>query len=368
MTILFILEYYHPHTGGVETFFKNLVESLDRQGHNVIIVTNKYKASLPAKESLGNIEIRRYNFYNRYFFTFGAWLAAWSAAREADLIHTTSYNAALPAWIVAKLRRKKSLITFHEVWGDLWEQLPWMSPFSKKLHKTIESIITKLHFDKYVSVSNYTKYALINAGVDPSRVLRIYNGIQYPLQSKHIEEFRKDDEFEFLFFGRVSYSKGVDLLIEAARMLKEQKIDFRLTMIVPSEKTPLLVNALELIESYMLADVLTLRHDLSYDDLQLAIAEADAVVVPSYSEGFCFAAVETMAIGTPIISSGRGALKEVISGKHIELDTFDARALSVAMVEAVEGKWNETPKIEFPLSDTIEQYLALYEEMVSKIK
>lgn len=364
MTILFILEYYHPHTGGVETFFKNLVESLDRQGHTVIIVTNKYDANLPSQEKHGNIEIRRYNFYNRYLFTFGAWLAAWSAAREADLIHTTSYNAALPAWIVAKLRGKKSLITFHEVWGDLWQELPWISSVSKKLHKGIETLITKLHFDKYVGVSDFTKNALIEAGVSPSRVVRIYNGIQYPLKAKHDKSVKEGDVFEFLFFGRVSYSKGVDLLIEAARLLQAKNLDFRLTMIVPSEKTPLLVKVLELIKSNQLQDLITLRHDLPFDDLQQAIADADTVVIPSYSEGFCFAAVETMAIGTPLISSGRGALKEVISGKHIELDSFDAASLSEAMKDAVLGKWDEKPLREFPLSDTIEQYLELYKEML----
>ena len=270
----------------------------------------------------------------------------------------------MPAWIVAKLRRKKSLITFHEVWGGLWGELPWMSPIAKKLHRGIESLITKLHFDKYVGVSDYTKNALIDAGVTSTRVVRIYNGIQYPLQAKHSKVFSKGDVFEFLFFGRVSYSKGVDLLIEAARLLKEQNIDFRLTMIVPSEQTILLVNVLQLIRSNNLQKVITLRHDLPHNDLQQAIAEADAVVIPSYSEGFCFAAVETMAIGTPIITSGQGALSEVISGKHIELKTFDARALSQAMMEGINGKWTNTPTRAFHLLDTIEAYLALYRDML----
>ncbi|MFT4565153.1 MAG: glycosyltransferase involved in cell wall biosynthesis, partial [Saprospiraceae bacterium] len=185
MTILFILEYYYPHTGGVETFFKKLVDSLDQEGHKIIIVTNQYEATLPALEYIGNVEIRRYRFYNRYLFTLGAWLVAWEAAKSADLIHTTSYNAALPSWIVAKLARKKSIITFHEVWGDLWDELPWMSTFSKRLHKGIEELITKLHFDRFVGVSDFTKNALIKAGVSSEKVRRIYNGIEYPVQAKY---------------------------------------------------------------------------------------------------------------------------------------------------------------------------------------
>ncbi len=363
MTILFILEYYHPHTGGVETFFKNLVESLDKQGHKVIIVTNRYDRRLPAREHQGNVEIRRYRFYNRYMFTFGAWLVAWGPAKDADLIHTTSYNAALPSWVVAKLRRKKSIITFHEVWGDLWDDLPWMSTFSKQLHKGIESIITKLQFDRFVGVSDFTMNALIKAGVPSEKVGRIYNGIEYPVQAKHNEN-SKNAVFQFLFFGRVSYSKGVDLLIEAVRQLKESNEAFQLQMIIPSEQTPLLTNALQLIEDYDLQDQIEIQHDLPFQSLQQAIAEADAVVIPSYSEGFCFAAVETMAIGTPMISSGRGALQEVISGTYIELASFDASALHDAMVDAINGKWEYKPPTEFPLSDTIQQYLELYKDVL----
>jgi len=363
MTILFILEYYHPHTGGVETFFKKLVDSLDQKGHKIIIVTNQYDAQLPAREQQGNVEIRRYRFYNRYLFTFGAWLAAWGPAKEADLIHTTSYNAALPSWIVAKLRRKKSIITFHEVWGDLWDELPWMSSFSKRLHKTIESIITKLRFDRFVGVSDYTKNALLNSGVPPERVSRIYNGIDYPLQERD-NKASPNSVFQFLFFGRVSYSKGVDLLIEAVRLLKESRASFELRLIIPSEQTPLLTNALELIESHGLKDVITIQHDLPFLSLQQAIANADAVVIPSYSEGFCFAAVETMAIGTPLITSGRGALKEVVSGKHIELSSFDANGLYNAMASAINGEWANTPFKKFPLSDTIDQYLELYKKVL----
>ncbi|MFT6807142.1 MAG: glycosyltransferase involved in cell wall biosynthesis [Saprospiraceae bacterium] len=363
MTILFILEYYYPHTGGVETFFKKLVDSLDQEGHKIIIVTNQYEATLPALEYIGNVEIRRYRFYNRYLFTFGAWLVAWEAAKSADLIHTTSYNAALPSWIVAKLARKKSIITFHEVWGDLWDELPWMSTFSKRLHKGIEELITKLHFDRFVGVSDFTKNALIKAGVSSEKVRRIYNGIEYPVQAKYNDN-SKNDVFQFLFFGRVSYSKGVDLLIEAMRLLKESKAIFQLKMIIPSEQTPLLTNALKLIKEYDLQDVIELQHDLPFASLQQAIAQADAVVIPSYSEGFCFAAVETMAIGTPIISSGKGALKEVISGKHIELASFDAPTLYEAMVNAIKGKWNSKPLRTFPLSDTIEEYLKLYKELL----
>ena len=105
------------------------------------------------------------------------------------------------------------------------------------------------------------------------------------------------------------------------------------------------------------------HHSLSFRDLQDLIRNSDAVVIPSYSEGFCFAAVETMAIGTPIISSGKGALQEVIGGKHITLSELTSSHLYEAMSQALKGEWNYLEMKRFPLESTIEQYVAVYSQL-----
>lgn len=363
MRILFILEYYYPHIGGVETFFKSLIEKLDAEGHEVTVFTNRYDNKLPTQESMGKqISIIRKRYYNRYIFTFFAWWSALHYARKSDLIHTTSYNAAIPAWLAAKFTRTTSIITFHERWGKLWYQLPWMSYPAKVLHFSFEWMITKLSFDKYVGVSDYTKNALLSSGISEQRVIRIYNGINYEGWPEHIGS-SNDQPYTFLYFGRVGYAKGADLLLEAYDQLVVKRQDHQLIMVVPSEETSLLRKVKHLINKYKLESHLSIKHDLAYVDLLTEIAQADAVVIPSYSEGFCFAAAETMAIGTPIISSGQGALSEVVSGQHIEAVSLDAIDISTAMHDALEGRWVETKKKHFHLSDTIDRYLKLYQSL-----
>ncbi len=364
MNILFILEYYHPHTGGVETFFKNLVERLDHQGHRVEVITNKHDLSLPSVEQYGNVTIRRYRFWSRYVFTFGAWWVAMKPAQRADIIHTTSYNAALPSWIVAKIKRRPSIITFHEVWNQLWFELPWMTGWIRHLHRAFEKMLCRLSFDRFVAVSDYTRQSLLDIGVSQRRVMRIYNGIEYPMPVRH-KTRQGQDTFRFLFFGRVSYSKGVDLLLEASSLLKMKGYDFILELVVPSERTPLLDKAMDMIARYDLESRIYVQHDLPQDQLQHKIAHVDAVVIPSYSEGFCFAAVETMAIGTPIISSGRGALKEVVGGKYLEMQEFNASELAEQMILAMKHQWLSKEIRTFELSDTIGQYEDLYKKLLT---
>ena len=238
MRILFVLEYYFPHVGGVETLFKSLVDKLDQKGHQITILTNRFDPALPKKEKQGsNTTIHRYKFFNRYLFTFLAFWPAIRLARSADVIHTTSYNAALPAWIAAKWTRSKSVITFHEYWGSLWLKLPWMTSFSRRLHRAFERMITRLTFDKFIGVSHFTSDSLIKSGVKESKVTTIYNGIEYDATIDRPN--REDDSFRFLYFGRVGVGKGLDVLVDAYSLLsqKETPINHNLVMVIPEDES-----------------------------------------------------------------------------------------------------------------------------------
>ncbi len=363
MKVLFVLEYYDPHIGGVETLFKSLAQQLVKKGHEITVVTNRYDTNLEAYESVDGIEIYRYRFYNRYLFTFLAWIPALRHVKQVDLIHTTSYNAGLPAWIIAKIRRKEVVITFHEYWGKLWFELPWLNPISRYLNSIFERMLIKLSFRKFIAVSDSTKLALSDAGVASDRLVRIYNGIQYSDFEGFINANEKRKIFKFLFYGRVGYSKGLDILLKAVALLKSE-MPYQLKLILPEE--PLLKKIYNLIDELEISkSSITIEPSMPFNQLKEEIATADAVVIPSYSEGFCYAAVETMAIGTPIITSGKGALAEVISGQYVNYDSVDASDLAQAMTRAMNDAWTVTDKVNYPLQHTIDQYIELYESFNS---
>src|SRR3989338_8565633 len=126
MRILFVIENYLPHIGGVEVVFRNLAEGLARQGHDVKIITHRPKGA-KKHEILNGVKIRRVDcMQSRYLFTFLAIPHAIRAARQADIVHTTTFNGALPAWIASKLTGKKCAITVHEVWIGKWGEYTTM--------------------------------------------------------------------------------------------------------------------------------------------------------------------------------------------------------------------------------------------------
>ena len=122
MRILFVLEYFSPHIGGAETLFEQLVQTLVQKGHKVTVLTTRLPGTQAAekKNGLQILGIKTPPFARRYWFTLLAIPWAINLAREHDIIHTTTYNAALPAWLAAKITGKKVILHVLEVFGRQW--------------------------------------------------------------------------------------------------------------------------------------------------------------------------------------------------------------------------------------------------------
>lgn len=358
MHILFILENYHPSIGGVETLFKTLVDALNARGYRTTVITTN-NHGLPKVEVDGLNTVRRYKFRSRYLFTFLALIPALRHGKGADILHTTSYNAGLPASFAGMLLRKPVIITFHEVWGRLWFHLPYFTKISKWLHYSFEQFLLKLPFHRFVAVSEFTANRLIKYGISPEKVDVIYNGIDYE-KWKAPAMKENNDAYHFIFFGRLGISKGLDLLIEAFSKLITTHDEARLTLILPSTPQGLLRTVLKEVNKMPENRRPVIRHELPHAELVDAISQADAVVIPSYSEGFGYTAVESMALNKPIISSGRGSLHEVVGGNMIEMRELSASALEEAMAQAIDGKWEFVAPTQFPLNKTVEAYVKLY--------
>lgn len=369
LRVLLVLEYYYPNIGGVETLFKALAEDLVKKGVKVTVLTNKFRRDLPSKEVLEGVEIIRVPFFNRYIFTILGSIPAWWLSLKHDVIHTTSYNAGIPAYFAGLFSRRKVLITFHEAWGELWYKLPFMSKFMQWGHHTFERILLNLAFHKFIAVSGSTKKMLMNEGIDEDRIIQIYNGMDYS-EFDAYKEMRAErvkhpnqEEFTFIYYGRLGISKGLDILLKAIKQLKEIGDDFQIHIVIPTEPKAMYDRIMSSVQEYDISSHITFHHNLKREDLFSLIISSDCTVVPSYSEGFGYTALESVALGMPVIVSPNGSLPEVISGKHIVMESFDANGLVSAMQAAKRGEYNIRINQEFTLEKSVNAYLDMYKSL-----
>ena len=361
MKILFVLEYYYPNVGGIEKLFKELAEALVRDGHEVMVLTNRFDKSLKTAEMLNGVRVKRLKFKNRFLFSFFSLAAVIKYARNFDLIHTTSYNAALPASIAGKILNKKVIITFHEVWGKLWFKLPFLNPLQKTLFYLYEKLILSLPYHAFVAVSDATKHALIDHGIAPQKIIRIYNGIEY-LHETH-KNTVSQSRFTFTFLGRLGISKGLDLLIPAAKQFLDENPEALFQLITPDEPKRLHEKIDGLIKTNKFGKQIIWLKNLDKIQIQEKLLSSHCLVIPSYSEGFCFVAAEAVALGIPIISSDKTALKEVVSGQFIKLKDLGSSGIYEALLFARNGKFEKKPIKKFHFNDCLDAYLKLYQSI-----
>ncbi|MHB8086146.1 MAG: glycosyltransferase family 4 protein, partial [Dehalococcoidia bacterium] len=158
MKVLFVLENYFPFIGGAEVLFKNLCEGLVEKGYEVAVITSSLPQA-PYNEMVNGVQVLRVQTPrkgSRYWFTFLAIPQALKRVKNFDIVQTTTYNGAFPAWLAARLAGKKCIITVHEIIGSGWKGMQGMNPLTAWLHKILEWVIVALPFDRYMTVSHYT--------------------------------------------------------------------------------------------------------------------------------------------------------------------------------------------------------------------
>lgn len=356
MNILFVLEHFYPNKGGVERLFMELCKGLVQKGEHVQIVCTKTNDTQLSSEIFEGIHIQRLPLKNRFFFTFFSVFFLRPFALKADIIHTTSYNAALPAWIISFLCNKPCVITFHEVWGALWSRLPYYNNFQKQSFKLFESLILTLPFNRFIAVSDYTKKALIEHGVNSNRISRIYNGMSYERYKNATDNVAKT--YDMAYYARLGPSKGLDRLLDA---LSKFDKPLRILFIISKEPAFIAHHLFNQFASTFAFHNIDIKYNVSDIELDKAIMQSSFVVIPSYSEGFCYNAIECSAMRIPIVVSAGNAIDETASGNVIR---FQDDGLFVALCKALRNEWEYIPEKTFEIESMIEAYYSEYKTIL----
>ena len=379
MDILFICENYYPHYGGAEVVFRNLAEGYVKSGHTVSIITQRLK-NTPKIETLNGVNIHRvYSFDTRYLFSFLAIIKAFRAARHADIIQTTTFNGAFPAWIAAKLNHKPVIITVHEVWIGKWSQVTSFPKWKCALHDFLEHCLYTLPFDQYICVSEATQRDLLKLKIPASKSKVVYNGIDHSFWNsaqvtpQEVQTLRQElnlnsnQDWMYFAWGRPGESKGFEYLINAVKMIKQKVPRSTLVLMLSSiEKYPQKYKQLKnLITSQNLSENIKIVPPVSDQKLRIYIKAANGVVIPSLAEGFGFNVIQTNYMATPLVASDAGSIPEVISGKYLLFENKNSTDLAEKVIAIAQNKIPKSTKIKkFLWSNSIYKYLQVYQKLL----
>lgn len=135
------------------------------------------------------------------------------------------------------------------------------------------------------------------------KLILIYNGIDIAPYAHKIQKFKSSK----LVIGTIANfyaTKGLIYLLEAARMLKNRPLLFRIIGDGPERA---------MLESYILREKLTnIELTGAVPNTTTYLQEFDILIIPSVKEGLPYALLEAMAAGLPIIATTVGGIPEII--------------------------------------------------------
>lgn len=375
MRILFVLAYYHPYIGGAERIVKRLAEGLVQKGHAVRIITTHLPGTSYFEE-INGVEVERVRaprFADRYFFSILSIPTIIRRARDYDLVHTTSNNITVMAFLVARAFRLPIILTCYEVLGKKWK-LVEPHPLKAWIYQNIENTIVKFPYDRRITTSQATYNDALQIGVNPAHTDVIYSGVDevFYYGSYSPKGTLRDlcdvseEDFLYVYVGRPGVTKGVDHLLRAAPSIQSEIRNGHLALILarePREQYLRLCHMIDEIGSGARIHVIPPTHDR--EQLVQYLLDANCVVVPSLTEGFGLTTAEACAVGVPVVATRVGSIPEVISGRHILIEPGCSEAISRGVVRAWRGEYDWMDMKQFNWTDMVSNYEKIYEELLS---
>ncbi len=372
MKICFILEHFYPHVGGVETEFWEFTRRLVTLGCQVRVITSN-SGGVTGQHEYDGVSVWHLPWKGLFGHPCARSKDLEAHVAWADVVHTTTYTAAPAASSVARKLGKPCVLSVQECLGRRWFQLG-ESAFTASLFYVFERFVISRRFDAWHCISQATARDVVEAGISAQKVVPILLGVDGALYRTPPPQRNPADLFQvpsdsrvFLFFGRAGKTKGVSVLLEAIRILKDElPLDVVFGLILGSHPQKERERYVQMVLSQGLSEKVKIVPSVPRDQLLGYVRGAYTVVTPSITEGFGFSAAETCALGTPIIASDGGSLPEVVSGQHLFFTNRSSTDLAAKIRLALAGRFESRPRLEFSWDDATKNLLHLYQQLLGR--
>jgi glycosyltransferase involved in cell wall biosynthesis len=255
-------------------------------------------------------DIGRMRFFKVFTFLTLYWKVLKAVSTKKYDLSFVTLTAKTPAFykdliivLLLKLFRQKHIFLFH---NKGVAESGHKNGFNNFLYRLALKNTPSIQLSKYL-------YSDIQPYVKQQQVYFLPNGIPEIKQNGAPVTARKENPCKLLFLSNMMEEKGVYVLIEACRQLKEQKVGFECHFVgawydVTEEEFD------DLIRQYDLGHQV-FAHGKQYgEDKVRFFSAADLFVFPTFYHNECFPLVllEAMQFGLPIVTTQEGGIPDIV--------------------------------------------------------
>ncbi|MEN8224518.1 MAG: glycosyltransferase family 4 protein [Bacteroidota bacterium] len=178
--------------------------------------------------------------------------------------------------------------------------------------------------DRVITVSKLTRNIVVERyGIDPDKVSTVYNAVE-PSDKAEQQYKRGVKEKVVTFLGRITFQKGPDYFVEAARKILDKDPDVRFVMAGSGD---MMNKTIRRVAELKMGDKFHFTGFLKGDDVDHMFGLSDVFVMPSVSEPFGIVPLEAMRSNVPVVISKQSGVSEILV-HALKIDFWDVDAMA----------------------------------------
>ena len=315
-------------TGGMSVYIRELAQELGEHGHRVDIYT-RYNHNNPTTIihlndhvrlihlNIGkNGQVSKVKLYPLLEDFFDK-LEEFRKADDChyDLIHSHYWLSGRLGHWAQDLWNRPHMVMFHtlgaikNLTGVGLPEPELRITNEKRLVRSCHRILVATEREKELLIDHYDslpgKIGVVPCGVN----LNLFQPVDRSVARRQLGF--KQNESMILYVGRFEPLKGLDRLLEAVTHLRDYRI--RLVIIGGDDpETTETQNLMQLSQKWGIQDTVTFEGRIAQENLPPYYSAADVLVVPSHYESFGLVGLESLACGTPVVSTKVGVLDRLL--------------------------------------------------------
>ena len=340
--------------GGIVFLPIDLAREFSELGHDVTIYTSdldfangptKFNKALPRLEKFEKFKINRTHawFSVKLYFVNPA-IYKQIKNDNPDIIHTIGLRSfqSLMAWFVSKKTDIPMVVSDQ---GGLTTHpfLKQSGIFFKLVYK-IQNFFIKciINDSSAISAANEYEKEIFLAFNKNSKIKIIRNGVNLKtlVSQENFKQKHKIDNKFILFVGRFSKSKGIETLLHACSIIKNELKTQNTSLVIMGVDFGYQDEMLKLISMLKLDDNVVVIKNPPRDDVIAAYGQSEFLVLPSHWELSPLVPLESFAFKKPVISTKAHGIPYTVQDKvnGLLVEPENPHQLSEAIMELLENK------------------------------
>lgn len=236
-----------------------------------------------------------------------------------DLIHAHDWMTYPAGMLLKKLTNKPLVVHAHALEID-------RSGFHKNHDVAHLEWAGMNAADQVIAVSNYTKSAIMEEyGIPAEKISVAHNAVpkDTAFHNYKIPPLLHDEK-RVLFMGRVTFQKGPDYFVEAAKLVLDAMTNVRFIMTGSGD---MLTRMIRRVAELRMGQHFNFTGFLKGDDVDRMYAMSDLYVMPSVTEPFGITPLEAMMHDVPVIIAKQSGVREVLP-RALCVDFWDVKEMA----------------------------------------